>query len=419
MIKKAQNLFNHKVARNSLSIFLIQFLSMLAPLLVLPYLSRTTSVDSFGLIMLVFSISAMSQIITDFGFNLSATYQIVKNKNDTIEINKIIGGVCSIKTILLIPVVILVFLYNEHYKVFPSSAWVLFTLLNVCFQSFIPIWFFQGIEKINALLIATLFSKLLYVALVFIFIRGDESSYLVILLYAISNLLNVCLAYLSIYKMGYKIVIPSVQEIVKLFKHSSQFFLSRAAVSIYSSISTFFVGTYGGMHQVALYGSSEKLFHAAQSVTSSVTQALFPYLTVNKNSKVLFISILAIGFPLFLFLIPIYYFSSDILSIFFGNDYYLGGSVFKVFIITVGVTFISSMFGYPAFTLLDKVKYANYTIIVASVFQVVFLLTLWFFDQVDGFNVALSVLTTQSIILISRVILFIILKRKIVIEECQ
>lgn len=419
MIKKAQELLRHKVAKNSMSIFLIQFLSMLAPLLVLPYLSRTTSVDSFGLIMLVFSISAMSQIITDFGFNLSATYQIAKNKNDKIEINKIIGGVCSIKMLLLIPVIILVFLYNYHYKVFPSSDWILFTLLNVCFQSFIPIWFFQGVEKINSLLVATLFSKFLYVVLVFIFVRSDENSYLVILLYAISNLLNVYLAFLNIYKMGYKIVIPSLQEIIQLFKHSSQFFLSRAAVSIYSSISTFFVGTYGGMHQVALYGSSEKLFHAAQSVTSSVTQALFPYLTVNKKSKVLFISIIAIGLPLFIFLIPVYYFSSDILSLFFGEDFYFGGNIFKVFIITVGITFLSSMFGYPAFTLLDKVKYANYTIIVASVFQIAFLLILWFSDKVDGFNVAISVLITQSIILISRVILFIILKRKIIIDECK
>ncbi|WP_409339321.1 oligosaccharide flippase family protein, partial [Providencia rustigianii] len=68
----------NRIYKNILSLTLIQLFNYISPLLVLPYLSRTLSIDGFGLLMLSMSMISICLVISDFGFNLSSTYWIAK-----------------------------------------------------------------------------------------------------------------------------------------------------------------------------------------------------------------------------------------------------------------------------------------------------------------------------------------------------
>ncbi|MFB9998018.1 oligosaccharide flippase family protein [Providencia rustigianii] len=73
-------------------------------------------------------------------------------------------------------------------------------------------------------------------------------------------------------------------------KSSYTYFLSRASVVIYTSASTFIVGSYSGLNQAALFSSAEKLYQAGQSITSPVSQAIFPHIA-RTGEKIYYINL--------------------------------------------------------------------------------------------------------------------------------
>ncbi|AVF76125.1 hypothetical protein AL539_21570 [Vibrio alginolyticus] len=409
-LNKIQSILKHRVAINSLFIFSIQIMNMIAPLLVMPYLSRELSVDNFGMIMIIFSMSAICLVITDFGFNLSATYRISQCRDDKSEVARVVGGVLLSKLLILFLVIIFLVIYNNYSSIVLSNELEFYTVINIICQSFIPFYFYQGIEKVKAMLVSVFLTKFFYVIGVFAFV--DNNNYeLVILIYAVSNLFSSLILILGIYKNKYYIEKPKFDYTMKLIIDSSQFFLSRAAVLVNSSASTLIVGTFSGANQAALYGASEKIFQASQSVTSSITQALFPYLALNKNSNVLINVLCIVGIPLSLFLFLTSHFTSDILNLIFGHKYIEAYPILNYFLVIIGISFISSMFGYPAFAQLNKVNYANYTVILGSLFQIIFIVFLYLNNGLTAINMVKAVVITEMIILICRLVLYYSVKR--------
>ena len=114
MIRKLKKISSHSVARNSIALFALQFVSMVAPLIVFPYLSRVLGIDGFGIIMLVLSASAIGLVITDYGFNLSATYKISKNREDIDYVSQLIGAIFFIKLISLSFLSAFTFFWNSR-----------------------------------------------------------------------------------------------------------------------------------------------------------------------------------------------------------------------------------------------------------------------------------------------------------------
>lgn len=62
-----------KVINNFISLFIIQSLNYLLPLITVPYLARVLGAKNYGKVIFAIAFITYFQIITDYGFNLSAT----------------------------------------------------------------------------------------------------------------------------------------------------------------------------------------------------------------------------------------------------------------------------------------------------------------------------------------------------------
>ncbi|AZQ80838.1 TPA: oligosaccharide flippase family protein [Escherichia coli] len=408
-------MINKVLLKNMVALTLVQFSNYLAPLLVLPYLSRVLGTDGFGMIMMSLSLCSIGFIITDYGFNLSASYWIAKNAQNRDKVSKYIGAVYVIKCLLIFLFIIGLVIYSfiSNSLLASQHTLIVLILLVVLFQSFQPMWFFQGIEKLKNVTIYMVVSKLSYLLLVWLLVKKETDISFVLVSLCVSNFIATVISIYSIYKEGYKITKPALYLIKHVFHSSSGFFLARASVSVYTSASTLIVGSYAGLHQAAMYSSAEKLYMAGQSLSSPVSQALYPYLARTGNSKAL-LKIMAVLVPAFVIgCVVVSFISADFIRIFYGEGFEDSIRIFNIFLLSLVVTFVSINFGYPAFAALGKLRWANVTVFIGGGLQILLLVILYCKNMITGVNVAICVLVTESTVLICRGILLYAFKKRV------
>lgn len=411
MISIINRIARHRVTQNATALMILQAATIAAPLLVLPYLTRVLNIETFGLLMVIFSLFSIGIIITDFGFSLYATYKIAEHREDKKYVSSLIGAVFCIKVLFCFLMLTLLIVF--HGFITNNSILVLYISLNLVIQAFFPTWFFQGIEKMRNITLYTILGKVVYIILVLTFVGDSNDMPLVVLFIALSNALSVIVGWYYMYKNGYAIKLPTPKYLKLVLLESSSFFFARAAVSLYTAASTFIVGSISGAGQAALFGAAEKVYQASQAVTSSFSQAFFPFIAKTKKTNSFIKAVCFCCIILSFFCSVFGVFSDELMEFVFGGEFAESGSVLSVFMLITVVNFISVNFGYPVFSSLDKLNIVNKTVYIGGLLQVVLLLVLTWLGEINALNVVLSVLVTEAVVMFMRVSIYYIISGKI------
>ncbi|MES1383921.1 oligosaccharide flippase family protein, partial [Vibrio cholerae] len=173
-------------------------------------------------------------ILTDFGFNLSGTFWVSKNRYDKIEIAKYVSAVTFAKIFLCFLSVFFVWLYDfyaeNNFGIHITTA----ISVVVISQGFQLTWFFQGIEKMRNVTASLVTAKLLYMFLVLAFVKDQNDAVVVLYCLAFSNIVSIFIGFILLYLEEIKISIPRARNVKSAVKSSISFFLSRAAVGVYT-----------------------------------------------------------------------------------------------------------------------------------------------------------------------------------------
>ncbi|TOJ61674.1 oligosaccharide flippase family protein, partial [Vibrio parahaemolyticus] len=71
-----------RLIENFFSLSLLKLCNLILPLVTLPYLIKTLSVGTYGVIVMSLSIAMYFQTLIEYGFNLSATRDIARNREN-------------------------------------------------------------------------------------------------------------------------------------------------------------------------------------------------------------------------------------------------------------------------------------------------------------------------------------------------
>jgi polysaccharide transporter, PST family len=410
MINKIKNIANtedkKRLLSNFFSLSVLQAFTYILPLLTLPYLVRVLGVDKFGLVMFAQAFLMFFNILVDYGFNLSATREIAVNRDNKDKVTEIFSSVMSIKAILIVVSFIILTIIIFSFEKF-SSDWELyyFSFLMVIGQAFFPIWYFQGMERMKYITIVNVFSRVIFTVAIFVFIQEEADYIIVPILNGFGFIIGSFISLWMIHKyFDQKFKIQNYATMMIHFKDSSQFFLSRVSVSIYTSANAFVLGLYTNTTMVGYYAIAEKLYLALQGLYGPVSQTLFPYISKNNNlklfKKIFFISILlnTIG------LIIVFLFGSEILSFLFSNSVAEETiNVLYLLVIAFYISIPSILIGYPLLGALGYSKYPNFSIIYASIIHILGLFILISSHNITIYNIALLVIFTQLVELLYRV----------------
>lgn len=91
-----------RVIENILSLFSLQGFNYILPLITFPYLTRVLGPDKYGLITFAMAFISYFQLVTNYGFNLSASREIALNRDNDVKVSKIFSSVMTTKTLLTV-----------------------------------------------------------------------------------------------------------------------------------------------------------------------------------------------------------------------------------------------------------------------------------------------------------------------------
>ena len=410
---------NKVLFKNFTSLSILQIANYIFPIITLPYLVRVLGPEKYGLVSFATAFAAYFTIITDYGFNLSATQEISVNRNDKKRVAEIFSSVFTLKmfffvlsSLIFFVVVYLVPQFHEHLLLF------FVTFLGVLGTAFFPLWFFQGIEKMNYILIITVSVRLIITVLIFVLIQTENDFIKLAGLNTAAQFvigLSGLLIALNKFKINY--IFPK-KELLKLqIKNGWNLFLSTVWINLYTTSNVFILGLFAPANVVGYFAAADKIRMAFQGILSPMSQSVFPYVNnllsesyerfISFNKK-LFKIALTVGT---IISITLFLFSEPLVYIILGKGYEPSVLVLRIIAWLPLVIFLSNVLGIQ--TMLPMNKQKSFSIILFFAAMINLILSFILVPKYFEIGTAISVLATE--IFVTMAFFVFIKKNKILI----
>lgn len=269
-------LLRNAVIGNALALTALQFVSLLLPLASIPYLARVLRPAAWGAVLIAQSLAVILTMLLEFGFNLSATREVARVRDDANVLAGVVANVTAAKGMLLalgVAGAAISVLFIPQLSAHPG--YVLFALVIALAQGLTPTWYFQGVERLPAFTAIELGGRVLMTAGIFATVRTPSDAWQVL---AWQALFSAACCVINSRRMYQEVafVAPSARGAWEAIRMSWGLFLFRATVSLYTTANVILLNVFVSSAQIALYGGAERLSKALLGLLGAVPQAVFP-----------------------------------------------------------------------------------------------------------------------------------------------
>ena len=324
--------------KNFLSLGVVQGLNFLLPLLVIPYLLHVLGVEIFGLLAMATAFIGYFMILSDYGFNITATREISVHRDSIGKLNEIFSAVMIIKIFLMCMGFLVLLLSLLFFDTLGDESTIyLLTFAMVLGQVLFPIWLFQGMERMGYIAILNIVAKSIFLIAILVFVKDKEDAYLVPLFNSLGFVVVGIISLVYIYKEFHIHFVWQPYSVLKEYLLLGwHVFLSRLAVILYTSSNIFVLGIFTNHIVVGYFAIAYKIVSALASLGDILNQVFFPYLSkkweeskesyytlFTEISKKIFFVMLAITTVVFLG-------SSEIVTLLSGEEVKISTDLLKI-----------------------------------------------------------------------------------------
>lgn len=405
--------------KNTIMLYVLTFSNYIFNFITVPYQTRILGPELYGKLGFALAFITYFQLVLDFGFILSATEDISKNRDNKAEMSKIVTSVNICKMILGVILFIILIIFCLTVDKFKDDVllyvlYFIYALVN----SLLPDFLYRGIENMKIITYRSVSIKLFFTIAIFILLKDKTQYYLLPLLNIIGSTVAVIAVYFHVVKkIGIKFVKVDFKTVKATFKKSSSFFLSRIATTVYSSTNTFILGfIYPTGNTLGLYTTSDKLISTAKSALTPISDSIYPYMIKNKDFK-LIKKILKYLLPIIIIgctIVGIY--AGPLCALIFGEEYYDAGMILRFMLPLVVLALPSYLLGFPSLSPLGLAKFANLTVIIGAICQIVMITILYIANILNVCTICCVTVITELVILISRILVVVKAKKA---KECN
>ncbi|OYQ72710.1 flippase [Wohlfahrtiimonas sp. G9077] len=264
--------------RNAFALLAMQVIKYLVPLITLPYLTRTLGAEQYGAFNVALSLTQYGILFINFGFNLSATQYIARHRHQPLLISRSFWETMMAKMGLFVIACVLLTLITLNIESFYVIRWLVFILfLQLLSVALDPLWFFQGIEKLEKISLIGSAVRLLNIPLLILFVRSPNDVEIAALIQSGLLLVTALINMMLVKKEQMIFVIKYSQLKIKYaLKQSLPLFIGAAAISLYNTSTPIILGLVSNYDEVGIYSASFQVQMAAIGVFSVLGQVIYP-----------------------------------------------------------------------------------------------------------------------------------------------
>ena len=368
------NQSRRNLKKNVVAQYGLQFAKYVFPLVTIPYLTRVLGAEAFGVRAYVLACMTLAQTFVDFGFNLSATKDIVKARDDREAIGKIVADVLLAK----VGIVFLVGLCIAGIALFipilyENPVYLALSFCAVAINGFLPDYLFMGIEKMQVLTTRYVGSKTLALVLMVLLIHSDADLLLVPIIDIASSAVALVWSWKS--ATGLKVMFlmkPTISGAIEGFRSSTLYFATNFSASLFNTFATLAIGAFiNNLVAVSYWSLSMSIINAVQSLYSPMSTALYPHMIARRDIGLLK-SLLLYSLPiLILGTAAILILAKPIMLIAGGDEYSEGAGLLRALCPILITSFYSIMLGWPVLGAYERIKEIAITTVFAGAFLIV------------------------------------------------
>ena len=410
---------NKKLMENTIMLYILTFSNYFFNFITIPYQTRILGPEIYGKIGFALAFATYFKLFFDFGFILSATESISKNRENKKYVSKILTSVNILKFVFVaISSIILCILLNSV-TIFKQDKMLFFLFyLYVAIDCFQPDFLYRGMENMKVITIRNVIVKSFFTVMIFLVLKSANQYLYVPILNILGSLISLIFVYYDVFtNMKIKLVKVDFKDLKENFNQSKIYFFSRIASTVYSATNTFILGfVYPSSNILGYYSSSDKILTAARSAVTPISDSVYPYMVKNKDFKLIkkllkiFMPIIGCG-CLILFI-----FAEPICVLLFGKQYASASIVLRFMIPIIFITLPSYLLGFPTMSPLGLKNEANLSVIVAASIHLVIIGILYIYKILNIYSICILTIFTEFIVLGLR-IYFILRKRSVKNEK--
>jgi PST family polysaccharide transporter len=265
--------------QNAMALWGVQFFRKALPLITIPYLARVLGPDGWGLVVIFQSLAACTALLIEFGFELSATRQVARCRQDLDHLASVVAGVFGSQAVLAAGTVAVALLVRNWVPILRNHpTLVAFSLLVAVAEGLNPTWYFIGMERMGVVAALEITCKSAAAMAIFFLVRSPEDAKTVLALQAAAALLSI-LAALSLVYRKIPFRLPSRQLVHAALRNGWPMFLLRSSESFYTLGNAFILGFFVGPTAVGYFAGPEKITRALAGLFNPIRQSLYPRLS--------------------------------------------------------------------------------------------------------------------------------------------
>lgn len=275
------DIIKNKSIQNFLFLAIIQSSNVLISIISMPLLIQGIGVDQFGLVNLALSVIVLLNIIVGFGYNLSAPRSVAINQQNKVALSHLVSNIFSAKILLAVISSIAIFICVFGFNIFQEYQMILvFSLMLLFSEATLPVWFFQGMEKMKLVSIANIFSKLLFLMGIVLFIHNPGQSKWVNFIMGFFGIgVNIfLLVYIRTF-LGIKFYKPEFLAIWKSMTSNVLLFFSNLGSHIAVNGGLIVLSFFAAAETLGMYSLAERVIMVMRMLPSLVIQAVYPNAT--------------------------------------------------------------------------------------------------------------------------------------------
>ena len=267
-----------RLIENIGSLYVLQGVNYILPVVLLPYLVRVLGTEQIGLIAIAQALMQCFVVLTDYGFNLTASRDIAMYKEDSLRVSEIFSTVMFIKlSLMLLSFLLLIVMIFSISRFRADWPVYLVSFLSVAGAVLLPVWFFQGLEKMKYITIVNVAGGLISTIAIFALVRDASDVLLAAGLRAGGVLLAGLLGlYVAWHIAPVRLTLPSPQGVIATLRGGWNVFVSQLSQTLLGTSMVPFLGLFYGNLIVGYFAIAQKLVLAAIGLSIPISNAIYP-----------------------------------------------------------------------------------------------------------------------------------------------